>query len=115
MNAEARTWRAVTTTHASTLALTRCRQPGSAEEAAEAELLGKHAQTVYEGDPTMPPDMDLIMATVANAMGIDSVRQMFALTHSSAATPTISEHGSVQPVCSQWAPVNDAHDNTGSF
>ena len=43
-------------------------------QAAEA-VLGKHAQTVYEGDPTMPPDMDVIMANIANAIGIEAVRR----------------------------------------
>ena len=48
------------------------------QEAQAAELadrvLSQHGQTVYEGDPSVPPDMDDIMATIASAIGIKPVR-----------------------------------------
>jgi len=44
-------------------------------------VLGKHAQTVYEGDAMMLPDMDAIMANIANAIGIKPVRRLHGHGH----------------------------------
>ena len=52
------------------------RRVGSLAQAAELaeKVLSQHGQTVYEGDPSVPPDMDAIMATIASAIGIEPVR-----------------------------------------
>ncbi len=60
-------------------------------------MLGKHAQTVYEGDATMPPDMDAIMANIAHAIGIEPVRCSSEYTAAAGAARGVS--GPARAVC----------------